>query len=471
MASNSFIAMCGTSGAKPRLYFEYASSNYSTFVKSISPLERANELASQYVTIELNNTEGTFDDFLTVHTELAQKAVVKWGFGNYVNRAGATTISFHENTPNADTIEDSAELFLDNGFEAGAVIRVDDDVGVGINDGNYTCASVTEGVITLIATDDLANEAAGDATTIQSELLNLFTGYVEKVIHDCKTGIMTITIRDRLSQCLEKQVISDDQETEVKYNWFDAFTLNRQDAKTVSNLVWEILTTYGDLDDTASTANTDIDYDSWVAWGVAVDGGTYSIFDLGMVANGETVATVLDNIKRLTESMIWQGSDGKLKFLSSYQTVVGQSLTTADIINATWQVSLEGRINIIWVKSKYLPELDYFYNQDWYDVDAYGPTTEPYIYQTEWESDRCVFHNSGSGSSAQYYTQEKLARTAPPIRIWMLESHLLGFVVDVGDTIILSGLYSDPEIIVTNVRMDIMNCTSTIIGYQKWVFP
>lgn len=73
----------------------------------------------------------------------------------------ASTISFHENTPSADTIEDSANGFLNAGFVVGMVITISDTVS---NNKSVTIAGLTAGVITLLSTDDLTDEAEGSAT-------------------------------------------------------------------------------------------------------------------------------------------------------------------------------------------------------------------------------------------------------------------------------------------------------------------
>ena len=70
----------------------------------------------------------------------------------------AATIAFSENTPDADTITDSANGFLVAGFQPGDQITV---AGSASNDGTYTVAAVTAGTITLLARNDLTTEAAG----------------------------------------------------------------------------------------------------------------------------------------------------------------------------------------------------------------------------------------------------------------------------------------------------------------------
>jgi len=75
----------------------------------------------------------------------------------------ATTIAFNENNASADTITDSANLFLVAGFQAGDQITV---AGSTSNDGTYTIGSVVAGTITLLARNDLATEAAGATVTL-----------------------------------------------------------------------------------------------------------------------------------------------------------------------------------------------------------------------------------------------------------------------------------------------------------------
>ena len=70
----------------------------------------------------------------------------------------ATTIAFNENSADADTITDSANGFLAAGFQPGDQLTVS---GSGSNDGTYVIASVTAGIITLLAREDLTTEAAG----------------------------------------------------------------------------------------------------------------------------------------------------------------------------------------------------------------------------------------------------------------------------------------------------------------------
>ncbi len=82
-----------------------------------------------------------------------------------VGYLNAETIAFHENTPSADTITDSANGFVTAGFVNGATIIV---TGSTSNNAAFTAATVAAGTITLDPADDLLEEVAGDKVTIRS---------------------------------------------------------------------------------------------------------------------------------------------------------------------------------------------------------------------------------------------------------------------------------------------------------------
>ena len=72
-------------------------------------------------------------------------------------------ISFHDNSPGADTIEVTGDNFIARDFEAADIISV---TGTTSNDGDYTIDTVVTGVITLDSGDSLSDESAGTMFTI-----------------------------------------------------------------------------------------------------------------------------------------------------------------------------------------------------------------------------------------------------------------------------------------------------------------
>lgn len=77
----------------------------------------------------------------------------------------AATIAFVNNTGSADTITDSANQFVAEGFEAGMIITTDN----ALNPGPFTIATVAVGTITLVSTDSLTDVLAGTTITITSK--------------------------------------------------------------------------------------------------------------------------------------------------------------------------------------------------------------------------------------------------------------------------------------------------------------
>ncbi len=80
-------------------------------------------------------------------------------------------------------------------------------------------------------------------------------------------------------------------------------------AENPAELAWRLLVSYGDLDPTASAANTDIDYNAWSSWHNVFDNDTIEIeswFD------GQSVTEALQKIAKLTDSVINQTGNGKV---------------------------------------------------------------------------------------------------------------------------------------------------------------
>jgi len=115
------------------------------------------------------------------HWNLSTKAFdTKWTNHNI----SVNTIKFDDNGDDPDTITDSGTGFVTAGFVPGDKITI---TGSTSNNGDYTIGSedtdVTAGVLTLIATDELTTEAAGDDVVIVANCDNWETeSYNDKVI-------------------------------------------------------------------------------------------------------------------------------------------------------------------------------------------------------------------------------------------------------------------------------------------------
>jgi len=441
MPSTNFITKLRDNANNPVLKFTYDGVDKSVYLQSVGEIKRNIDLMPGYVQVTVDNMTGEWDDFLKTHDELTKKAEIIFGLSGFATKT-ATTIAFHENTPLADTITDSGAGFVMGGFKAGMVINIDNSNGNG-NDKDVTIASVTAGTITLISTDDLTDEGVGANVTLLAESLALFTGYVISADYDYDTKSMTLTLRDRLSLALETrlQSITAGEVSPFWQNYYDKDN-EKVDPTHVSDLVWNILTLFSKLDGTLSTENTDIDYTSWRAWGVTVDNAGYAIYDIGMIANGPACADVLMKIAQLTNSYMWVGGEGKIKFIKG--NAGGQwRHYKEEILGVQWSVSMNGRVNYLSTKWGYHPD-DNTWESDHDGVAEnlldHGPLVAPYQYSEEIIEDTVVFHNLDT--SAHLYNTTRLDRTAAPIRDFTVTTQLLGFAEDVRNCIALDDLYA-----------------------------
>ena len=611
MASEAFIAQLRQTYLEPVFRFDHDGIDETIYLQSIGEIKRDWNLMPGYCTVTVDNGDGHWDDYLKLHDNLTKKASITFGlsgFVSYLNNA----FSFHNNSPNPDTIEDSDEGFIINNFKKGMVISITDSED---NDKTVTVDSMTAGVLTLIATDELTDEDDNNFITLQTEEIVLFTGYVNSADYDYDTKSMTLTLRDRLSLAFENRVqnivsttmtastiafyensttditlntisfinggagydfiedssnflissgltaghvinitnsdhnngnhtvlyvdydagriyltssgsltnesegavitatvsglpapfvktgtiidsangfltaglhagmlvtisgsVSNDKSiifqnitagtaillsscslidegegasvtiktnSDAWINYFDSLGVTRINGATVSDLVWHILTYYAKLSYLVSTSNPDIDYDSWIAWKADVDDGGYDIYDIGMVSDGDPVSDVLMKIMQLTESVFWDGGEGRIKFMTG-RTAGSWRTYEEEILKVDWQVSMEDRINSIYCNYMYMPTNDSWLsdlNGVAFDDLAVGPSVPPYTYTVDVINDRTVFHNTTE--SAALYIAKRLIRTAAPPRYFTIKTQLLGFSQDVRDDIVLKNLYQD----------------------------
>ena len=103
------------------------------------------------------HTKRNGDSFLYAATKTK---IYRWNAAP-VTITGSSTLTFAENTPSADTIADSGNGFVTAGFKPDMIITV---TNTSSNDGAYVIDTVTAGLITLILSDDLADESPATGT-------------------------------------------------------------------------------------------------------------------------------------------------------------------------------------------------------------------------------------------------------------------------------------------------------------------
>ena len=486
MASATFVNMCKQTHSKPKLIFLYEQTpglmvDWSEYIINIGEIRRDINMSAGTMSITLDNSDGAFDEFLSNHQALTRKIQIKQTFVGSVIYSG-NTISFADLAPNTDYINDSAFGFVNAGFVAGMPITIS---GSDLNDKTVTIKSVVPGTLELEATDELTTEGAGDDIILETEEIYLYTGYVDSATMDLRVKQITLNCMDRIGGVLEKKAIGitleDGTTNSVYMNRIDTTTGIRYNSFPLSTVVWSLLVdptqggVYDQLDNEQSSANTDIDYDSWLAWRLAVDNGGYALYDLGTNSYGDTAGSLIMRILQLTESIMWQGGDGKLRFLCSLQSVAGQTYTKSLLIDLMWQVSMENRINAI--KCKF----NYDYANDLWGSDAtsmvdlaqyYGPLQSPWTLQSEVIEDRTVFHNSYD--STRKDIMERFKITAAPPRTFEITTGILGYVEDIGNKIILSDIYTGwspydaMTIHIEEISLDVSQWQAKIKGYYLW---
>lgn len=157
----------------------------------------------------------------------------------------------------------------------------------------------TEGGLLLTeAGDELITE---DSLPIElyteTEFITLLDGTLRRVSYkDAKASVYLI---DKFIRLSDKIVGTDESPAD--------FTTSNH---LISDLAWYICTSYGGLDGTKSTANTDIDYTSFLEWSAVMSGNS-------IVANGyyrgEPCLSALRSIGDLTYTSIFD-EDGRINF-------------------------------------------------------------------------------------------------------------------------------------------------------------
>jgi hypothetical protein len=466
--SADFITYLRSEFNAPKLRFDYDSVDKTAYLQSVGEIRRDINLMPGYVQVAVDNTDGSWDTFLTDDDALTKKGVLTMTLANLTD----TTIAFFENTPLADTITDSKSRFIQTGFKAGMIITIDNSNG---NDGDYTIATVTPGVITLVGGDDLANEGVGANVTLKlKEELPLFSGYAIEASYSYDDKSVNINFRDRISLALERKLefVNGGAVAAVWMNYYDSLGVIHE-AHTVSEMVWIILTNahYCDLSDVTNNTNVDIDYTSFLAWAADVD----AVYDIGVVAEGQQCSDILMKIAQMTESVFWVGGEGKVKFMTGRTAGMWPLYTNEMLTFPEMRVAMEDRINSITCKWQYHPDTDTWLSDTsgvWVASSAVGPLTVPYTYTSDIIDDRTVFHNSVASATA--YTTARLIRTAAPPRYFTITTQLLGFSEDVRSDIALQdlyvGLYDNIPIQINEITYIPETWEARMVGQYIWEF-
>jgi hypothetical protein len=169
--------------------------------------------------------------------------------------------------------------------EASGTVAADE---MGVNPGTYI------GGVTLGVAGALDDGHDG-------EMITRYSGYLDEVefITEERAKVRMKFV-SRAKRAIERSLGS------------DAFPLDYTGtAYNPADLVWELLTNRAGLDATASTANVDIDYTSWLEYKTTCDSLQFSF---KAFFTGQTISEALRLIGELTDALIYGDTDGKFYF-------------------------------------------------------------------------------------------------------------------------------------------------------------
>jgi hypothetical protein len=193
-----------------------------------------------------------------------------------------------------------------------------------------------------------------------------------------------------------------------------------------ADLAWELLTVYGGLDTTASSANTDIDYDLWVAWKSYCT--TFQYLIQGYFTN-ETIEEILNKIARITDSMIYVTGAGKIGFRIFIEDTTSPMDITRDDLLEFPRVFIDSSelINYLTVYYGYNPA-----NQIWTSshIAQNSQSQTDFGLFTLQEKDVVIWH--AGYYSAEAYVVKKLDREREPVGKTECLLPLKGFTTGVG---------------------------------------
>jgi len=198
-----------------------------------------------------------------------------------------------------------------------------------------------------------------------------------------------------------------------------------------SDIIWTVCTCYGELDNTESTSNTDIDWDSFnaLAWVFSIDNVLCSA-----EYEGNKISTVLNEFGRYTDTAVWIEGDGKLYFKKFTEA------NTLDIVlsknrYSDFQFKMEGTriINRAYVYFDYDVSTDSWlsvvYDEHSLSVNSFG------LHEMVFQNDKIWYVDS---VSALTLAQRKTSLLWEPPRKFKVKSGLPGIHRQIGETVRLA---------------------------------
>ncbi|MBA7676594.1 hypothetical protein ES703_84838 [subsurface metagenome] len=302
-------------------------------------------------------------------------------------------------------------------------------LGIGVKNTIARCGIARSGITAcnLVSLAPGSVISSGIFVPRGGEWLDILTGWGDDP--QFPEAIVNLSIRDKLAGLLEKELGSE----EVPLDYFSS-------SYNPADLTWAILTTHGGLDSTTSTANTDIDYTTWLAWKAACATANLS---LEARFTGQSIREALELIRDLTNSDIYEAGNGKIKFFRfTLGTPPAETyLFDTDKFNA-FSVKIDSGkiINYLRVYYDYDPDAETWTgNYLLEDSASQQPPPDGYGLCSETVDGTVVWH--ATLASATSYASRRIQVYKDPLETISLTSFMMGMITEVGDTVRITNAF------------------------------
>jgi len=250
--------------------------------------------------------------------------------------------------------------------------------------------------------------------TSGDELITLYSGKIERLKYH--NNVASIAFVDKFKQLTERVIGT--RSDPVTYQSSDYLP---------ADIAWYVITSYGGYDTTASSANTDIDYESWLDWS--------NVFSADAVLvkshfKGIKVAEALKKIADYTDSAIYV-HDNKIRFKRFSLSDSNQTTFDNDsIMGLSLSVDNRDVVNKMYVSGLYDVDSRYWSmtvnDENSSSVNSFGLKEDTIRDNSIW------YVNSGSAINM---AQRKTGALGVPFGKVSVDATLKGLVRVIGETI------------------------------------
>ena len=364
-------------------------------------------------------------------------------------QSGYPTIRFtHDSSTYDSDVLEVSDIHRNSSLSSGqAIVSVDN------TDGGWNGFSTSSTAMGCAAS--IALKFSDDAET-----LCMFTGTVERVEFLAPHGsVCKIYLRDKMAKMLNQRIGDGATEQGDTADYFSASSPGVPDMDTSppfhpADLVWGLLIDHGGLDDTESSANTDLAYTNWAAWKAALS----SVFRIRAWFTGQTIRDALLRIAQMTDSYIWINGAGKVDF--RYGGTSGETYTASNSRFISLEQETVNMINATDIYSGYDLE-----SGRWLGTTAAADTAgsqSQYGVFPYTDRDTNIWPNSLD--SAEIMESHIHASYAYPVKILTLEVPLQGFLNDISYQID----YTNSTMSMTNITPILEDATYRMSGNRRW---